>query len=327
MIILLFGKDTYRSLQKLNEIIERYKKIHQSGLNLKYFDLRGDYNRPAASSSNITSGRPGLQDFKNEIQSVSMFNEKKLLVLNNVFSNRTFKEDFLKNSKRFINSGDIILFYEQGEISATEKLLQFFKKHGKSQEFKPLEGQKLKNWIKKEFRKYGAGVDSETEEKLINLIGNDLWRFSNEIKKLATFKKGKKIETKDIELLVRPKIEVDIFKTVDAIALKNKRQALFLIHKHLEKGDSPLYLLSMINFQFRNLLIIKDLIEKNKTYNTILSISKLHPFIVKKSYFQAKRFTIQELKKIYQRIFKVDLDIKTGRLDPQTALDLLITEI
>jgi hypothetical protein len=38
MLIFLYGQDTHRSRQKLNEIIARYKKVHQSGLNLKYFE-------------------------------------------------------------------------------------------------------------------------------------------------------------------------------------------------------------------------------------------------------------------------------------------------
>jgi DNA polymerase-3 subunit delta len=150
---------------------------------------------------------------------------------------------------------------------------------------------------------------------------------NNEIKKLVSFKSKRRIEAEDVELLVKPKIEADIFKTIDAIAQKNKKQALFLIHKHLEKGDSPLYLLSMINFQFRNLLMIKDLIEKNRPYYAILKTTKLHPFVVKKSWQLANKFTFQELKKIYQKIFQADLSIKTGKIEPKITLELLLAEL
>ena len=127
--------------------------------------------------------------------------------------------------------------------------------------------------------------------------------------------------------MVRSKIETDIFKTIDAIAEKNKKRALELLHKHLEKGDSPLYLLSMINYQFRNLLIVKDFIERCKPYNIILRKSGLHPFVVKKSYYQSQKFSFQELKKIYRKVFQIDLNIKTGRIESEMALDLLIAEI
>src|SRR4030042_1330704 len=106
MIIFLYGQDTYRSRQKLNGIIEQYKKIHKSGLNLRYLD-----------GQNLD-----FQDFKEEMQSLSMFKEKKLMVLENSFSNIDFKERFLEDSKRFLNSENIILFYEQGKILANDSL-------------------------------------------------------------------------------------------------------------------------------------------------------------------------------------------------------------
>ena len=311
MIIFLYGPDTYRSRQKLNEIIEHYKKVHKSGLNLKYFDLQ----------------KSSYQDFKDEIQQASMFKEKKLLVLKNIFSNPDFKIKFLEQGKNFVKSDDIILIYEENKISESDSFSKFLKKEGKSQEFKLLEDYRLKNWVKKEFDNCQTEIDSKALGRLIDYVGNNLWQMANEIKKLVSYKKKGKIEAADIKLLVRPKIETDIFKTIDAIASKNKKQALSLLHKHLEKGDSPLYLLSMINFQFRNLLVIKDLIEKNTPYSRIINQSNLHPFIVKKSFQQAKRFTLPQLKKIYQKIFEADLAIKTGRVDPETALDVLIAEI
>ena len=311
MLIFLYGSDTYRSRQKLQEIIENYKKAHKKGLNLKYFEGK-DFD---------------FGEIQNEIQQTSIIAGNKMLILEDTFSNIDFKEKFLKRSKNFINSKDLILFYEQKELPAADTFFKLLKKSGKSQELKLLEGQNLKNWIKKEFNSYGAKTEPAVIEKLINFLGNDSWQLSNEIKKLATYKKNKIIQASDVELLVKPKIDVDIFKTIDAIAEKNKKQALSLLHKHLEKGDSPLYLLSMINFQFRNLIQIKSLVEKNCTYQNIQKSTKLHPYVVKKSLWQIRKFSFPELKKIYQKIFKADMNIKTGRIDPETALDLLITEI
>jgi len=311
MIIFLYGPDTYRSKQKLNEIISHYQKIHKSGLNLKYFDLK----------------EKDFSEIENEISSVPMLFEKKLIILKNAFFNRKFEENFLKNPKFFLNLKDIILFYEAKEVNEKTPLFIFFKKNVKSQKFSLLEEQRLRNWIKKEFEKYKVDINESILDLLIDFVGNDLWQMENEIRKLVSFKSGKKIEAKDIQILVRPKIETDIFKTIDALSQKNKKKALFLIQKHLEKGDSPSYILAMINFQFRNLLIIKDLIEKGKFLKKILKEINLHPYLIKKTYFQAKRFKFDELKKIYQKIFEVDLKIKTGKIKPQAALEALVAEI
>ena len=69
MIFFLYGQDVYRSRAKLREIIEHYKKARKSGLNLKVFDFK----------------KADFQDFKDVIRSVSMFNEKKLIILKNAF--------------------------------------------------------------------------------------------------------------------------------------------------------------------------------------------------------------------------------------------------
>ena len=73
--------------------------------------------------------------------------------------------------------------------------------------------------------------------------------------------------------------------------------------------------------------MIRELIDKNRPYFLISKETKLHPYVVKKSHAQAQRFSLSELKKIYQKIFEVDLNIKTGKIDPQIALDLLIAEL
>ncbi len=311
MLIFLYGPDTYRSKRKLSEIIEEYKKVHRSGLSLVFFD----------------GGDLKLASLKEAIRQTSMFDEKKLLIISNVSASQDFREKFLENPEFFESLKDTVLFYEENEIPAKDKFFAFLKSKAKAQNFQLLQGENLKKWVKQELAGFKAEISPEALTKLVDSVGSDLWQLSNEINKLVSFReKERKINLEDVELLVKPKIETAIFKTIDAIAQKDKKQALLLIHRHLKKGDSPLYLLSMINFQFRNLLAVKDLMERRQPYNAILKAVKLHPFVVRKSYYQAQKFSLAELKKIYRKIFQADLDIKTGKVNPETALDLLIAE-
>ncbi len=307
MIIFLYGEDTYRSRQKLQEIVAHYKEIHKSGLNLRYFDGKS----------------ASFQDVKSELQTASMFKEKKLLILTDVFSNQELKDGFLKDAKRFADSDNVILFYEEKGGFARDALFAFLKKHAQSQEFELPTGLEVKAWLKNEFGKTKTRIDPMALEIMVNFAGNDLWQLANDVQKLVAYKGGREIEVKDVRLFVKPKIDTDIFKTIDAISLKNKKQALNLLHGHIEKGDSPLYLLSMINFQFRNILGVKDLAERGEP----LSASGLKPFLARKSSEQARKFTYEELKKIYLKIFQIDHSIKTGKMDPQAALGLLIAEL
>ena len=138
---------------------------------------------------------------------------------------------------------------------------------------------------------------------------------TNEINKLSNYKRGSVVKKEDVELLVKPNIENDIFKTIDALASKNKKLALSLLHKHFDNGDiASLFALTMIAYQFRNLLIIKEL-QNTQPYGVIAKKSGLHPFVVQKSFYLCNQFSMPELKKIYQKIFQADLDIKTGKID------------
>jgi len=328
MIIFLYGEDTFRSKRKLQEIIEEYKKVHKNGLNLTIIDCQS----------------ADFGDFKREIETVSMFKEKKLIILKNALSASEFSGQGEsatggeKSLQKILskNKEDTIVFFEDEKVDSRKSFFKFLEKNSKSQEFKSLSALQLLAFAKKGFEKTGVKIQDEALEQLVIFCGSDLWRLSNEIKKLAAFKMkpafakasaGEEVNLKDVEQMVNSEIETDIFKTIDAIARRNKKQALGLLHKHLEDGDSVPYLLSMINFQFRNLLLIKDLLEKRTQYHLIASKTGIHPFVVRKSYELCERFTFPEIKKIYQKIFLADLDIKTGKVEPQTALDLLISGI
>ena len=324
MIYFIYGQDSYRVKEKLGEIINQYKSVHKSGLNLVQIDSSEPFNAVSFNSVQSGQGKNNFKDFLDNFKIASMFNEKKLIILKNIFSNQKFGEDFLKEIKVLKDSKNIIVVFEKDEINQKTKLFKTLIKNAKCQEFSFLNNRNLIVWFKKESEKYKLKIDSAAEATLLSYVGNDLWQLENEIKKLADFKPGKLIKKEDIILQVRPKIENNIFKTIDAISQKDKKQALSLLHKHLENGDSPLYLLSMISYHFRNLLIIKELIEKGVSYPHIIKESALHPFVVKKSFYVCSQFSFSELKKIYRKIFQVDLNIKTGKTDAETALDLLV---
>jgi DNA polymerase-3 subunit delta len=310
MIYLIFGKDTFRANRKLKDIIERYRKIHRSGLNLKFFDLK----------------ERSFEDFKEEFEFSPMFFEKKLFILKNASQNQQFKEKFLKKIDKFQNSKEIILFFEEGEIRK-DHFFDKIKEFAKFQEFKLLDQLKLKVWVREEFKRYNVDVDDKVVEKLAFLVGNDLWRMSEEIKKLVALKRGKKITENDIERVITFTLEVDIFKVIDAISMKNKKLAFQSLHSFLKRDEKYLDLFSLIKFQFRNLIKAKELIEKRGKNFQIINKLNLHPFIVEKILKVLPRFTMEDLKRVYQKIFSLDLAIKTGKIEPDLALDLLLIDL
>jgi DNA polymerase-3 subunit delta len=318
MIIFLYGKDTYRLQQKLKEIEAQYKEIHKSGLNLEKIDAL----------------QIEFEEFTDKLFQYSMFIEKKLFFLENLFSSQKFKEKFLEKIKEIAKSQDLIVVFEKKELLKKDKLFLGLKKYGKSQEFESLKGKMLENWIKNEFQKEKIKVSEQAMNLLLEFIGNDLWQLSNEIKKLVCLKKPLKandlieeVKSKDIEILVKPKLEANIFKIIDALSQKNKKKALKLIQESLLKENKPLAILNMINFQFRGLLIAKTLMEEGKTLDDFLKLNILKPYPTRKCWYASTGFSLNQLKKIYQKIFEADLSIKTGKIQPEEGLKMLVAEI
>lgn len=310
MIIFLYGQDSYRMRQKLEEIVEGYKSANKENFSLV----------------KISAHEKDFRHLLDNLSTISIFGGKKLIIARDIFLNEKFKEEFLKEIVNLRDSKDIIIVFEENPDKRTALFKALFK-NSKHQEFNLLDEKNIRLWLRSELEKNYLKADASAQNLLLSYIGNDLWRQSSEIKKLAAFKKDQLLSKEDVELQVRPQIENNIFKTIEAIAFKNKKEASQLLHGHLDNGDSPLYLLSMIAYQFRNLLIIKDLIVKKKPYSAILKKSGLHPFVVQKTYSLCNRFDFLELKKIYLRIFQMDSGIKVGKIDPETALDLLVSEI
>ncbi len=304
MIIFLYGKDSYRLREKLDSIIKEYQKKNPSGLNIRFLEEKETF-----------------KDIEDEDKQVSMFREKRLLIIRNILSSEKMKEDLLKNYGKISSSENIFVFYQEDEIKKKEKLIELFLK-GKNQEFAPLSSKKLFSWIKEGFIKNNVEVEEDAVNKLLEMGGGDLWRLKNEIDKLSLYKK--KVTKEDVENFVKKDVNANIFETVEAIAENDKEKALFLFYDHLEKGDNPLYVLSMIVYQFRNLILVRDLIEKKYSYNEMVKKSKLRPFVFRKTYNQAKKFSFQELKEIYDKLFLIDLKTKTGQNDPVLAIHLFL---
>ena len=310
MIIILYGEDTFRLRQKLIEVIKEYQTKHKTGLNLTRFKENNfDFDK-----------------IRERIESISMFNEKKLITLENALDDKSFSEEFLKyikKNKLKDNPEIVIVFYQESKSVN----LPFIRQASMFEEFKPLLGNNLINWLKKQASENKVNINPEVLRKLVAYVGNDLWQLNNELNKLGSYKAEQSIDEQDIDLLIKSKVDADIFKTLDALAKRDKKTAFRLLHEHLEQGENEIYLFSMFIYQIRVLLKLKDLIEKGTPFYDLPKLSGLHPFVVKKSSEQLNNFKLEQLKNIYQYLLKIELGLKKGRLDGSAALDLLVAEI
>ena len=314
MIIFLYGQDTYRSREELKKIIGKEEKARLDSArqaSLNWFN----FVRIDARDEEVEI----FEQIRQSTNTISMFSEKKLIIIENIFSAVV---DVWKNVLEFLKKKtiekdkDITLVFWTETMEEKSELFKFLKSKAKCKEFDLLKKAQLRSWIKNYVSEQGGGIEQRAVDKLIEYIGSDLWRMVNEINKLLNYSKTIKLE--NTELLVKPEIDLNIFDMVDALGQKNKQKVLKLLNQHIEKGGDEFYLLSMFVYQIRNLLRIKS---------APITKLDLHPFVIRKTLYQAKNFTFEELKKIYYQLMTIDLEAKTGRTDIRTALELFLAKI
>ncbi|MDR3558927.1 MAG: DNA polymerase III subunit delta [Candidatus Pacebacteria bacterium] len=321
MIIFLYGDDRFRSHQKLLEIKQKYLESDKSGSGLSRFDF-----------SEGTEARKIINVFSTP----NLLAPKRLVIIKRMIlaapetEKEKMREYFKKNGEKLAKDNDLVVsFWEDGSPKKADKLFKILEKISKSQEYVKLFGAKLDQWILKRIKELDekSNISKAALERLIAYCGGDSLVLNSEIEKLVNYASGEMIGEKDVELLVRANVDSNIFATVDALGANNKKEALKLLHRHLEKGDDPFYLMSMFVYQFRNLLKIADLKEQGMPEYEIVKNSKLHPFVVKKSLGQLCNYSFARLKKIYAALSDIDAKVKIGKIDMKLALDKFVAEL
>ncbi len=347
MIIFLYGENTFLSRQKLKNLKDKFiRDIDPSGQSLSVID--------GASSS--------LLEINEQISPNSLFAKKRMIVIENIFLNKSSEifEQLINLFKKRKKDDNIIIFWdssiktkkqgmkknvltldnkggEKNILLKPKKFYDFLAKQKYVQEFRDLSNNDLSNWIKKEIENRGGQINLQAINLLISLVGNDLWQINNEIEKLINYKLGQEpklvsggkpiiIDIQDIEQLIRGNFDQNIFALTDAISARNKAQTINLLEKEFASGINDVYLLTMITRQFKILLQIRQALDSGFTSRKIISILKLHPFIVQKGINQVRNFNLEQLKNIISQLVEADKDLKTGKIDIRTVLNLLLAQ-
>jgi len=180
-------------------------------------------------------------------------------------------------------------------------------------------------WIMKQVEVYGGKIEPQAVAALAAVVGTDLRIADSECLKLVTYVGGERpIAEADVALLTPYVPEARIFDMVDAVAERNGRLATILMHRLLEDQE-PLALLGMINRQFRQLIQAREVMNAGGGSGDLLKLPDIkHPFVAQKLTQQARNFTIEQLEGIYRYLLETDQAIKTGRVEPELALDLFV---
>lgn len=318
MFYLIYGEDSYRSKQKLEAIKEKYRS------------LCGDSNLVDINAEDST-----FDSLVGQISTMPFLANKRLVVLRYLSKAKDDVREKLLNYLPKMPDSTVLFFYEEKADMRLTFFKTLLKNKKQCEEFKLLDEPAVKKLVQIETEKAGLKINPMALNQLIGLIGVNLWDIFNELEKIIAYKIGQKnyqknsmwevISQDDVLLLVSENPQVNVFNYIDSLQGKNISCAIKDLDQLLRLGENELRLFGLIVSQFRNLVLVKDLLQGNPAMNNfqISKLSGINPYVVSKLAVQCRKVSFEWAKKAYGLLGEIDYQIKSGELEPKLALNLL----
>lgn len=305
MIYLLFGTGDIL----INDYIGKLTKDNQiEKININKYNLEDN-----------------LKDIILDALTVSLFDEKKLIIINsdNLFSNKKDidtkpLEEYLENP----NPSSIVIFICHTQtIDSRRKIYKLIKEKGKILEFN--KNIDTYEYVKKMLADYHINRDS------INLflkrVGNNPLIIKNEALKLKIFKgEDKLITVDDIKSITSINNNNNVFDLIDFIVNKKKKESIATYHNLLLLGEEPIKIIVLLANQFRLLYQVKEFTKKGYSEEDIANTLRLKRYPVHLALQASYKYDSQVLLKNLENLADLDIKIKTGDIDKNLAVELYL---
>lgn len=262
-------------------------------------------------------------DIIDECNTTGLFSLKKLVVVESTdaLSSKGKEITELTNYLDNYNKNIILVFTSiSDKVDTRKKLYKQINSIGKIESLNK-DNNYLVNLIKEKLNDYKMNDINY----FISKVGNNINNIENELEKLINYKYEEKIITKeDIDNLCESNIEEEIFALTDAIVKNDNNKAITLYNLFLRKNYDVMQMIGLISSQFRFLLQVKILYNKNKTQEEIAKILEVHPYRVKLAISNCYYYDINSLENYLIKLFEIDKNIKLGLIDKNIFFELFI---
>lgn len=310
MNYLLYGEEEYLINKEIDKIIKK-EKIEDLGIS--NYDLEID----------------NIKDIIDDCQTISLFNPKKIVIMNNCnyFNRVKNNEEDINLLLEYLNNYNpdtiLIIISHNSSIDNTKKITKKIKEIGKLVE---LNNTSINNIVKNMFDDYK--ISSDSINLLIERVGSDISILDKEVEKLKIYKiDNKEITREDIIKCATYNVDIDIFKFIDNIISKNKKDALITYDELLKYNEEPLKIIVLLASKFRLMYQAKVLNNRGLSNNEISNILGVHAYPVKLAIQSSIKYPEKLLLRYLELLADLDSDIKTGKVNPELGLQLFILKV
>ena len=307
---------------KYFEILEKIRK-ENVGISESFFDVDLKENEQFLEKININS----------------IFSSRELVVLKRAEKLKNIEEILKYIANLEIVNKEIIIDYdkEDGKFGAKlKKLLDELEKNRKMKVFL------FQKETEEEIRAYivnELGINGRDLALLLEMIGNNPFKVRNEVEKIKVFLNGEKFDIEKIKNVVSVEKEYRIYEMTRNILLNNPADVM----RYLEQKKEYMGILYSLYSELETMYKISSLKKRgrkfSKNYNTfkmefeeIKEIFKSNnripnSYVIFKKLELEQNYTNLNLKKLVFRCWEIEREIKTGKIEMETGVEILIMEI
>ncbi len=203
----------------------------------------------------------------------------------------------------------LVICYKYKKIDKRKALYKAIKKNGGIVEEKKLYENQVGNWITKLLSSKGYSISIKASLMLVEFLGNDLGRISNEIDKLTQIvKPEQQITPEIIELNIGISKDFNNFELQNAIGNKDIQKAFQIINYFAQNPkDNPLVMtVALLYSYFSKVLKYHALASKNNAAKEL----GINPYFVKDYQLAAKNYPMKKVSAILAKLRDTDMKSK-----------------
>lgn len=190
-------------------------------------------------------------------------------------------------------------------------------------------GSEWVKWLQTYARSQGGEIERQAAARLADLFTEEPRAAAREVDKLLAYVNfARPVGVEDVDQLVAfygpPS---NYFHLIDSMAAKNAKAATAELRRLLDEQDAIALFFSLVS-HYRQLVQARHIVEEGGNEATVQKALNIrHPFPAQKLTAQARKMTRRELDHIYRRLLDYNLDIVTGKMPAELALETLVTAL
>jgi DNA polymerase III subunit delta len=256
--------------------------------------------------------------------------ERRLVIVNDLLKHQKAgkERDELRAYLERVPATCDLVFVESEDFDKRGSVFTYLKKTANVREFLPKESAELMRWLGERAKMLDVRLDGPAAQRLVSFAGNEGRALVTELSKLASYVgRGGQITAEHVDLLVQDGQEQNLFAFIDHLSARRRGAALQSLRRLIEEGQAATYILFMIARQVRILLGVKELAAQRLRPDDIAAQLGQKPFVVRKALDQARAFSDAELAQLHDHMLALDHASKTGRIDAEAGLEILVVEL